>query len=132
MDSITTYRQTEVNVPWVAYGRRLGDILTADAWSAERAHLIGRTHVRFVVAIRGVEAARESVRFSLIADSPDLRHPVTGFVEVRPASSDSTSLCVSLEVVLDDGVTRYHQNAREAIASLADVLTTTIAAAASA
>jgi hypothetical protein len=130
MECITTRRETQVYAPWTACGRRLGDIFTSQARSAERARLIGRTHVRFVVAVRGFEAARESIRFSLIADSPDLRHPITGFVEVRPATSASTSVCVSLVAPLDDGATRYHQNAREAIASLAEVLTTAIEAAA--
>jgi hypothetical protein len=132
MDSITTYRETEVRVPWVVCGRRLADVLTADEWSLERAHLIGRTHVHFVVAVRGFAAARESIRFSLIADSPDLRHAVTGFVELRPTSGVSTSLSVSLVAALDAGAHRYHRDAREAIASLADVLATTIEAAASA
>ena len=130
MDCVTTQRDTQVHAPWTACVRRLGDILTSEAWSAKRAHLIGRTHVRFVVAVRGFEAARESIRFSLIADSPDLRHPITGFVEVRPATSASTSVSVSLVAALDDGATRYHQSAREAIASLAEVLSTTVAAAA--
>jgi hypothetical protein len=97
MDSITTYRETEVRVLWVVCGQRLADVLTADEWS------------------------HESHRFSLIAEAPDLRHPVTGLVELRPTSG----------AALDEGAHRYHRDAREAIASLADVLTTTIEAAAS-
>jgi hypothetical protein len=84
-----------------------------------------------VVAVQRIEAAHEDVRFGLIADSPDFLHPVTGFVEVRPASSASTALRVSLVAALDEEALPYHVRVREAIASLAEVLTTTMVTAAS-
>jgi hypothetical protein len=66
------------------------------------------------------------------ADSPDFLHPVPGFVEVRPTSNFSTLLRVSLVASLDDELRGHHVRIREAIASLAETLTSTIASAASA
>jgi hypothetical protein len=131
MEPITTYRETDVDVPWNACVRILTEILTADEWSGERAHLVGRTNLRFTVAVRYVEAAFESVRFRLIADSPDLHHPISGFVEVRQKSRRSTALTVTIVANLADEARRYHLGVREATASLADVLSTTIATAVS-
>lgn len=132
MDTITASREAQVEKPWNACSHRLADLLTAEERSAERAHLIGRTHVHFVVAVRRFEAANNAVRFGLIADSPDFLHPVTGFVEVCPTSNVSTTLRVSLVAALDEEARGYHVRVREAISSLAETLTSTIATAASA
>ncbi|HEY5093888.1 MAG TPA: hypothetical protein VII69_02095 [Candidatus Eremiobacteraceae bacterium] len=129
MEPITTYRQTDVDVPWNACVRILTEILTAEEWSGERARLVGRTNLHFAVAVRHIEAAFESVRFRLIADSPDLHHPISGFVELRRKSRTSTALTVTIAANLAEEARRYHLGMREAIASLADVLTTTIATA---
>jgi hypothetical protein len=129
MELITTFRETNVDLPWSSCGRLLAGLLTSEDSMCDRAHLVGRTHLRFVIAVQRVEAAHESMRFCLIADSPDLHRPIRGFVEVRPRSSTSTALTVSLVANLDDEARRHHLGVREAIASLADVLTTTIATA---
>jgi hypothetical protein len=69
--------------------------------------------VFFVVAVRRVEAAYQSLLFRIIADSPDLRHPVTGYVEIRPQSTAATTLTVSLKAHLEDEGVRYHLGLRE-------------------
>jgi hypothetical protein len=108
----------------------LGAMLTSDDWAGERAHLVGRTNMHFVVAVRGIDAAGDSLMFRLIADSPDLRQPLLGAIELRPHGTRS-ALTVKLTANLDEEPTRFHLGLREAIASLADVLVRTLAAAAS-
>ncbi len=132
MNTITASREAQVERPWNACSHRLAELVTAEERSSERAHLIGRTHVHFVVAVQRFEAASNAVRFGLIADSPDFLHPVTGFVEVSPTSNFCTTLRVSLVAALDEEARGYHVRTREAIASLAETLTSTIASAASA
>jgi hypothetical protein len=130
VDTITASREAHVHMPWRACVLQLADILTADERSGERAHLIGRTHVHFVVAVQRIDVARDAMRFGVIADSPDFLHPVTGFVEAWPDSGASTTLRVSLVAALDEEALCYHVRVREAIASLAETLTSKIATAA--
>jgi len=82
--------------------------------------------MHFVVAVRVVEAATEAVRFRFIADSPDLRHPVTGRIDLRPEASTSTAVTVTLRANLDEEPPREHVIVREAVASLAEALSRTI------
>ena len=131
MQPITTTRESVIDLPWESCGRVLGTILTSDEWSSERAHLVGRTRLHFIVAVRGVEAAMQALRFRLIGDSPDLRHPLTGWVELVPADARTSTLRVVLHANLSEEPSESHLTLREAIASLADVLGRTIAAAAS-
>jgi len=131
MRPMTTLRHAVVDLPWSASSRLLGAMLTSDTWSADRAHLVGRTNLHFVVAVRSVEAAEDSLLFRLIADSPDLRHPLVGNIELRPDSRQATAVTVGLTANLDDEPARYHLGLREAITSLADVLVRTIEATAS-
>src|SRR5690348_14825771 len=84
MEPVTAVRQTVIEMPWSCSGKLLGAMLTSDNWSADRAHLVGRTNSPFVVAVRSVEAANDSLLFRLIADSPELRHPLVGAIEFRP------------------------------------------------
>lgn len=126
MNEITSYRESVTRLPYRECGRVLGAVLTSDEWSGERAHLVGRTGMHFVVAVRGVDAANDTMRFRLIADSPDLRHPVSGRIELRPKTPSSTALSVTLRADLDAEPLREHLLIREAIASLSEVLGRTI------
>ena len=128
MQPITAFRTSTLDMPWETCGRVLAQILTSDEWSSERAHLVGRTRLHFIVAVRGVEAVEDALRFRLIADSPDLRHPLTGWVELCPDEPRS-ELRVSLRANLAEEPPESHLMVREAIASLADVLGRTITAA---
>jgi hypothetical protein len=126
MNPLTALRQTVIDMPWSASSRLLGAMLTSDDWANERAHFIGRTNIHFVVAVRSVEATNQSLLFRLIADSPDLRHPLVGAIELRPHPIRSTALTVELRANLDEEPARAHMGLREAITSLADVLLRTI------
>ena len=126
MHEITSYRESVTPLPYRECGRVLGAVLTSDEWSGERAHLVGRTGMHFVVAVRGVDSANDAMRFRLIADSPDLRHPVAGRIELRPKTTSSTALSVTLRADLDHEPPREHLLIREAIASLSEVLGRTI------
>jgi len=128
MNPLTALRQTVIDMPWSASGRLLGAMLTSDDWANERAHLVGRTNIHFVVAVRSVEAANDALLFRLIADSPDLRHPLVGAIELRPHPIRATALTVELRANLDEEPARAHLGLREAITSLADVLVRTIEA----
>jgi hypothetical protein len=131
MTPMTAIRQTVIDLPWSASGRLLGAMLTSDEWASDRAHLVGMTNIHFVIAVRSVEAAEDSLRFRFIADSPDLRHPVVGSIELLPASNRETALTVGLTANLDEEPTRLHLGLRETLTSLADILVRTIAATAS-
>ena len=87
--------------------------------------------MHFVVAVRSVEAAEDTLRFRFIADSPDLRHPVGGNIELRRVGNLQTALIVQLKANLDEEPTRFHLGLREAFTSLADILVRTIAETAS-
>jgi hypothetical protein len=126
MKEITARRETIADLPWKVCSRVLSAVLTSDDWSGERAHLVGRTGMHFVVAVRVVEAATESVRFRFIADSPDLRHPITGKIDLQPQSPSATSLVVVLQANLDEEPSCSHLFVREAIASLAEALGRTV------
>jgi hypothetical protein len=126
MNEITSFRESVAPLPYRECGRVLAAVLTSDEWSGERAHLVGRTGMHFVVAVRGIDAANDAVRFRVIADSPDLRHPVAGRVELRPKTASSTALSVMLRADLDSEPPRDHLLIREAIASLSEVLGRTI------
>lgn len=126
MTEITASRETIADLPWKVCSRVLTAVLTGDEWSGERSHLVGRTGMHFVVAVRVVEAATDAVRFRFIADSPDLRHPVTGRIDLRPEPPASTALTVSLRANLDEEPPHSHIIVREAIASLAETLGRTI------
>ena len=132
MNEITARRESIADLSWKVCSRVLGAILTSDDWSGERAHLVGRTGMHFVVAVRVVEAATDAARFRFIADSPDLRHPVTGRIDLHPESPSSTSLTVVLQANLDEEPPHVHLMVREAIASLAEALSRTIFEAATA
>jgi len=82
--------------------------------------------MHFVVAVQVVEATTDSVRFRFIADSPDLRHPVTGRIDLHPEGPTSTALTVVLRANLDEELPHDHLMVREAIASLAEALGRTI------
>lgn len=116
-----------VEQPWDSGARVLAQVLTSDEWSSERAHLVGRTRLHFVVAVRGVETVQNGIRFRFIADSPDLRHPLTGFVELESSGPGRSMLRVTLHANLSDEPPDQHLMVREAIASLADVLGRTMA-----
>ncbi len=131
MKPMTAMRQTVIDLPWSASSRLLGAMLTSDDWATDRAHLVGRTNLHFVVAVRSVEAAVDSLLFRFIADSPDLRHPCVGAIELCPGANRMTALTVQLTANLDEEPTRFHLSLREAITSLADVLVRTITATAS-
>lgn len=131
MTPMTALRQTIIDSPWCSSSRLLGAMLTSDDWADEGAHLVGRTKMHFVVAVRSIEAAGDSLVLRLIADSPDLRHPLVGAIELRPDPTRATALTVKLTANLDEEPTRFHLGLREAITSLADVLLRTIAVAAS-
>lgn len=122
MNEITAYRESVAPLSWHECSRILGAVLTSAEWSGERAHLVGRTGMHFVVAVRIVEAGQEAMRFRFIADSPDLRHPVTGRIDLRPKTASSTALGVTLRANLDEEPPREHRYVREAIASLSEVL----------
>ena len=125
---ITAFRESFVDLPWPACSRALAQVLTSDDWSSERAQLVGRTSLHFAIALRGIESASDSVRFRLIADSPDLRHPLTGHVEVAAARSGGSSVRVALRADLSEEPSESHLMMRESIASLADVLGRTLTA----
>jgi hypothetical protein len=131
MTPMTAIRQTVIDLPWSASSRLLGAMLTSDEWASDRAHLVGRTNIHFVIAVRSVEAAEDSLRFRFIADSPDLRHPVVGSIELIPTANRETALTVGLTANLDEEPARLHLGLREALTSLADILVRTIAATAS-
>lgn len=122
MNEITASRESIADLPWRVCSRVLAAVLTSDDWSGERAHIVGRTGMHFVVAVRVVEAATEAVRFRFIADSPDLRHPVMGRIDLRPEPPASTALTVTLRANLDEDPPQAHLIVREAIASLAEAL----------
>jgi len=128
VERITARREATIDLPWSASSRLLGALLTSDEWSSERAHLVGRTNLHFVVAVRSVEAAGDSLRFRIIGDSPDLRHPVVGTVELLREAAGLTVARVQLTANLDEEPQHFHLALREAIASLAEVLIRTIAA----
>ena|SRR5438552_9313625 len=130
MEPITAYREAIIDLPWMESKNVIGSFLTSEEWSSERKHLVGRTSLHFVVAVRRVEAAYESLLLRLIADSPDRLHPLTGYVEVRRKTEKTTALNVMLRANLDEEPLRLHLGVRESISSLADVLSGTIAAAA--
>jgi len=126
MNEITASRETIAELPWKVCNRVLGAVLTSDDWAGERAHIVGRTGMHFVVAVRVVEAATDAVRFRFIADSPDLRHPVTGRIDLRPEAPASTAVTVTLRANLDEEPPREHVIVREAVTSLAEALGRTI------
>ncbi len=128
MQPITALRESFVGMPWLACSRELAQVLTSDDWSNERAHLVGRTRLHFVIAVRGVEYAVASARFQIIADSPDLRHPLTGHVELVPAPANGSTMRVVLTANLSEEPADNHLMIREVIASLADVLGRTLTA----
>lgn len=128
MEPIFAQRQTTLDLPWSASSRTFGAVLTSDDWSSERRHLVGRTNMLFSVAVRCVEAAQHSVRFRLIGDSPDLRHPVVGSIELTPTEDHETLMTVALTANIDEEPRTGHLGLREAITSLADVLMRTAAA----
>ena len=131
MTPVTALRQTVIDSPWSSSSRLLGAMLTSDDWAGERAHLVGRTNIHFVIAARSIESAGDSLLFHVIADSPDLHHPLVGAIELHPHPICATALTVTLTANLDEEPTRFHLGLREAITSLADVLVRTIGAAAS-
>ena len=122
MTEITASRESIAELPWKVCSRVLVAVLTSDEWSGERAHLVGRTGMHFSVAVRVVEAATDALRFRFLADSPDLRHPLTGKIDLRPEPPTSTALTVTLRANLDEEPPHTHLILREAIASLAEVL----------
>ena len=122
MNEITARRESIADLPWKVCSRVLGAVLTSDDWSGERAHLVGRTGMRFAVAVRIVEAAADAARFRFIADSPDLRHPITGKIDLHPEAPASTALTVVLRANLGEEPPHSHLIVREAIASLAETL----------
>ncbi|HYK53444.1 MAG TPA: hypothetical protein VEV38_07935 [Candidatus Eremiobacteraceae bacterium] len=126
MNEITARRESIADLPWKVCSRILGVVLTSDDWSGERAHVVGRTGMHFVVAVRIVEATTDAVRFRFIADSPDLRHPVTGRIDLHPEAPASTALTVVLRANLDEELPHDHLMVREAISSLAEALGRTI------
>lgn len=126
MNEIIARRESIADLPWKVCSRVLGAVLTSDDWSGERAHLVGRTGMLFIVAVRIVEAATDAVRFRFIADSPDLRHPITGKIDLHPEPPASTALTVILRANLDEEPPHSHLIVREAIASLAETLSRTI------
>jgi hypothetical protein len=128
LEPIIAQRQTTLDVPWSASSQTFGAVLTSDDWSSERRHLVGRTNMLFSVAVRSVEAAQNSVRFRLIGDSPDLRHPVFGSIELTPTADQETLMTVALTANMDEEPHTGHLGLREAIMSLADVLMRTAAA----
>jgi hypothetical protein len=131
MTPITALRQTVIDLPWSASSRLLGAMLTSYEWASDRMHLVGRTNMHFVVAVRSVEAAEDTLRFRFIADSPDLHHPVVGSIELLRVAKRQTALTVQLKANLDEEPTRFHLGLREALTSLADILVRTIAETAS-
>lgn len=131
MEPITAYRVSTIDLPWTECRRVLGAVLTSPEWSPERTRIVSRGQQLFAVAVRRVETAHESVLFRIIGDSPDVRHPVFGFVEIRPSSEGATSLTVMIAGNLDDVPARHHMAVREAVSGLADALGSTIVAAAS-
>jgi len=126
MNEITARRESIAELPWKVCSRVLAAVLTSDDWSGERAHIVGRTGMHFIIAVRVVEAATEAARFRFIADSPDLRHPVSGTIDLRPEGLRATALTVTLRANLDEEPPRDHLIMREAIASLAEALGRTI------
>ncbi|HET9342414.1 MAG TPA: hypothetical protein VFO25_05845 [Candidatus Eremiobacteraceae bacterium] len=130
MNEITAFRESIAGLPWKVCSRVLAAVLTSDEWSGERAHIVGRTGMHFVVAVRVVEAATDAARFRFIADSPDLRHPVMGRIDLHPEALTSTAVTVTLRANLDAEPPREHAIVREAVASLAEALCRTIVEAA--
>ena len=130
MQPISSWRESVIELPWETAGRVLAAVLTSDEWSSDREQLVGRTNIHFVVAVRGIEVAAETLRFPLIADSPDLRHPLTGSIELCALDDRASTLRVGLRADLAEEFQDHHLTVRESIASLADVLSRTIAAAA--
>lgn len=126
MNEITACRESVAELPWKVCSRVLAAVLTSEEWSGERAHIVGRTGMHFVVAVRVIEAATDALRFRFIADSPDLRHPVMGRIDLRPEASTSTVVAVTLQANLDEEPPREHTIVREAVASLAEALGRTI------
>lgn len=130
MNEITASNESIAELPWKVCSRVLAAVLTSDEWSGERAHIVGRTGMHFVVAVRVVEAATDAARFRFIADSPDLRHPVMGRIDLHPEPPTSTSVTVTLRANLDVEPAREHAVVREAVTSLAEALCRTIVEAA--
>jgi len=128
MQPITAYRESTIELSWPECGRILGAVLTSPEWSSERARIVSRGQLLFAVAVRRVETAHDSLLFRIVADSPDVRHPLFGFIETRPYG-DATALTVMIAGNLDDVPARDHISVREAVAGLADVLGSTLVAA---
>ena len=127
MQRITTFRESVIDMPWCQSGRLFSAILTSDGWSSKRAHLIGWTRHHFVVAVRQVEAATDSLRFRLIANAPELAHPLGGQVELWPSTDERSALRVELSATLGEELVGGHVTMREAMSTLADELVRTIA-----
>jgi len=130
MKHITSYRESVSSLPWKECGRVLTALLTSEEWSGERVRLVGRNGMHFVIAVRGLERADDVLVFRLIADSPDLRHPLTGHVEIRPKTKSSTAIGLMVRANLDEEPAQFHLAMRESLTSLSDVLARTIVAAA--
>lgn len=101
-------------------------MLTSEEWSSERAHFVGRTNLHFVVAVRSVEATCDALRFRIIGDSPDLRHPVIGTIDLAENGGGATTVGVTVTANLDEEPRHSHLALREAITSLTEVLVRTI------
>ena len=126
MKEIIARRELIASLPWRECGRILGSVLTSDDWAGERTRIVGRTGMHFAVAVRLVEAATDAIRFRFLADSPDLRHPVAGWIDLQPEPPTSTAITVTLRANLDEEPPREHLILREAIASLAEALGRTV------
>ena len=131
MEPITAYRESTIDLRWTECRRVLGEVLTSPEWASERARIVSRGHLLFAVAVKHVETAHESVLFRIIGDSPDVRHALFGFIEIRPSSEGATSLTVMVAGNLDDVPARDHMAVQEAVSGRADVLGATIVAAVS-
>ena len=126
MKPLSATRRSAIDAPWHECSRFIASILTSEEWSGERAHLVGRTDLHFVVATRGVEFAEDSLLFHVLGDSPDLRHPIAGHVEISRDPEGTTTLEVVLTANMDEESPSHHLALREAIASLAETLVRTI------
>jgi hypothetical protein len=127
MQRITTFRESVIDMPWCQSGHLFSAILTSDGWSTQKAHLIGWTRHQFIVAVRQVEAATDSLRFRLVANAPDLAHPLGGQVELWPSTGDRSAVRVELSANLGEELTGGYVTMREAMSSLADELVRTVA-----
>jgi len=130
MNQISAMRDSIIDLPWTTCSRFVAAMLTSDAWSPERAHLTGRTNLHFTIAARRFDAGSSSLNIRFLGTSPDLRHPLQGSVELRTATQSSTAILVCMDADLDQEPVSSHLQVREAIASLAETLVRTIAAAA--